>query len=139
MIYLGIDYGTRRVGISVSDEGGTFAFPFVVLENNSQMFSEIETIVQEKTVGYLVVGMPKPGGDLDQSTVRTWAEDLASRLDLPLSFQDETLTSHFASSYLSPSKNVADSRDAMRGRSGDTPDAAAAALILQRYLDKKSK
>jgi putative Holliday junction resolvase len=139
MTYLGIDYGKKRIGLSVSDEGGTFAFPFVIIANDRDAFSKIETIVSEKNIGHLVVGVPKPGGDLDQTTVRTWAEDFSSRLKIPVSFQDETLTSHFASGKLVDTSRLADSRDRMNGKTESSPDALAAALILQRFLDKKTR
>lgn len=136
MIYLGIDYGARRIGIAVSDESGGFAFPVCVIQNADAAFSEIEKLVKERAAEKLVIGMPAPGGDLTQTAVRAWGEEIGDKLGLPVVFQDETLTSHFASGSLSPNKNTSDSRDRMKGSTGGTPDATAAALILQRYLDK---
>ena len=59
MRYLGIDYGSKRVGVAVSDEEGKFALPLSVLSNNQKLLPEIKKIIAEKQVGAVVLGESK--------------------------------------------------------------------------------
>jgi putative Holliday junction resolvase len=56
MKYMGIDYGTKRIGIAVSDDGGTIAFPRVILGNSPRLFEEILDIVRTESIDGIVVG-----------------------------------------------------------------------------------
>ena len=56
MRYLGIDYGAKRVGIAISDEGSKIAFPYVILENIKGLVGEIKTICAHENVGTIVIG-----------------------------------------------------------------------------------
>ena len=56
MRYLGIDYGSKRVGVAVSDEAGEFALPLSVLPNDKKLLPEIKKIIAEKQVGAVVLG-----------------------------------------------------------------------------------
>jgi putative holliday junction resolvase len=127
MKYLAIDYGKKKVGIATSDEGGEMAFPCMVIENNKMLLTEIRQLCKELKIGAIVMGE-----SLDQNgkpnaiakDARAFAVQLEDTLDLPLSFEKEWMTSVHA-------------RAMQEGK--EIVDDSAAALILQRYLDKKNK
>lgn len=123
MRYLGIDYGRKRVGIARSDPGGKIAFPVKTIEGyeRAKLITEIAGVVRADGVGAIVVGLPQvpPGGDPSLvPEVRAFAKELGARCGVPVAFADERFTSKIAE-FSSP-------RDS---------DAAAAALILQGFLD----
>ncbi|MFZ2151929.1 MAG: Holliday junction resolvase RuvX [Minisyncoccia bacterium] len=127
MKYLCIDYGKKKVGIATSDDGGEMAFPCMVLENNKVLIVEIKQLCKELKIGAIVVGE-----SVDQNgkpntiakDARAFAVQLEDTLDLPLYFEKEWMTSVHA-------------RVMQEGK--EVVDDSAAALILQRHLDKKNK
>ena len=54
--FLGIDYGTKRIGVAVSDESGTLAFPKEIIENDALTFKRLGEIITENNVSEIVVG-----------------------------------------------------------------------------------
>ena len=58
MKFLGVDYGDKRVGIAVSDEGGVFAFPRAVLPNTKKIFDEIKKICAEEKIEKSLLAFP---------------------------------------------------------------------------------
>lgn len=127
MKYLCIDYGKKKVGIATSDDGGEMAFPCMVLENNKVLLIEVKQLCKELKIGAIVIGE-----SVDQNgkpntiakDARAFAIQLEDTLDLPLYFEKEWMTSVHA-------------RVMQEGK--EVVDDSAAALILQRYLDKKNK
>lgn len=138
MRHLGIDFGTRRVGLALSDEGGRFVTPLEVLEVNGaeQAFVRIEELVSSEHVSALVVGLPL---NMDGSegpaahAVRQWAGELSVRTSRPVVFVDERLSSFAAEQTLRLRKQAGE-RMTRRGRKRRL-DAVAAAQLLQSYLD----
>ncbi len=123
MKYLGIDYGTKRIGIAVSDDGGSFAFPKAVIEN-AQALESIALLCKEEGVGAIVIGesVASNGETNDlMKAVNNFKEKLAAATNLPIFFEREDYSSVEAHRY----QTAAGSRD-----------DSAAAIILQRYLDK---
>lgn len=126
MRYLGIDYGRKRVGIARSDPNGRVAFPVKTIEGyeRAKLITEIGGVVQADAVGAIVVGLPQvpPGGDASLvPEVRAFAQELGTRCGVPVAFADERFTSKIAE--LSSPRDI---------------DAAAAALILQGFLDRQN-
>lgn len=127
MKYLCIDYGKKKLGIAVSDDGGEMAFPCMVIENNKSLLIEIKQLCKELKIGSIVMGE-----SVDQNgkpnpiakDARAFAVSLENTLDLPLFFEKEWMTSVHA-------------RAMQEGK--EIVDDSAAALILQRYLDRKNK
>jgi putative Holliday junction resolvase len=143
MRVLGVDFGQRRLGLALSDETATLARPWETLaagptpEVSADRVAERVTAhraADEAGIGAVVVGLPRrlSGEDTDQSEpARRFARALADRTGLPVHLQDERLTSREAESRLAIRE-----RDWRRRKS--KIDAAAAAILLQDYLDRPS-
>ncbi len=124
MKYLGIDFGSRRVGIAVSDDTGSIAFPRTVLANDRGVVAEIQKIVADETIEHVIVGDTRTiEGAANPITkdADTFIKTLASVLAIPVTPMWEGWSSVEAARY------------APKGEEHN--DAAAAAIILQRYVD----
>jgi putative Holliday junction resolvase len=139
--FLGIDYGTKRIGISISDENGILAFPKEIIQNNQSTFNKLNEIIQEEKVREIVIGESVDfKGKLNALSARieVFILELKEKFKLPVHKQKEFLTSVEArksgidKKSLSPSQAHSKIKQIKSGRI----DASAAALILQRYLDK---
>ena len=135
---VGLDFGFRRIGVAISDATQTLASPLTVLRPLDQthglrlVVAEIEKLIeQDDGVDGIVLGLPMfLDGTPNEMTrhVQAFAELLRARLHLPVFFQDERLSSHEADSRLaSHEKNWRVRKERL--------DSAAAAVILQDYLD----
>lgn len=138
MKLLGIDYGSKKVGIAVSDEGGTLAFPKKILANTDSLIDEIKILCAEEKIEAIVFGESiDQNGEENEIMVdiHKFKEILDQELKLPIFMQRESFTSMHA-------QHVAKA-DRPKARKTKKParkddDESAAALILQRYLDKKN-
>jgi putative Holliday junction resolvase len=138
---VGIDFGERRIGVAVSDASGTLARPLRTIERGASDADAVErlhTIIAElgkdEAVGSVVVGLPMhlDGSSSPQTRrITAMATLLSSRLTVPVVMQDERLSSREAEERLAV--RVKD----WRKRKAKL-DAAAAAVILQDYLDSRS-
>lgn len=141
MKILGIDYGTKRIGLALSDESESLAFPKSIVASGMAGLSKIMDIVTTEKVGKIVIG-----NSLDQSGERNvvmnhvdlFVTELKSRSGLPVELQDERFTSAFAKSldFEKAGFNVAQKKS--RLSTPDHIDDRAAAIMLQRYLDKNN-
>lgn len=139
---MGLDVGARRIGVAVSDATATLARPVGVLQVTSlaaavgPVREEIARLAAEDDpIGSVVVGLPRrlDGTDNDMTAaVQTFAVQLQRRLGLPVLLQDERLTSREAESRLAIREKDWRRRKARL-------DAAAAAIILQDYLDMQPR
>jgi putative Holliday junction resolvase len=141
MRFVGLDVGEKRIGIAVSDATGMLARPVGVLEARflgalalDQAASAVLRLASEDDgVAGVVVGLPRRlDGSANDMTprVRQFAEALGARIGLPVVLQDERLTSREAESRLATREKD------WRARKKQI-DAAAAAIILQDYLDTR--
>ena len=131
---LGIDYGTRRIGLAFGDELGVATpLPALIQADPAQRWAALLSIARERRVTDIVVGHPLNMDDSVGPKARQ-TEELAERLQvelgLPVHLVDERLTSYEAESTIPKSKR----RDV---RSSGTIDSRAATLILQDFLDQK--
>ena len=137
---LGIDVGERRVGLALSDPSGTLATPLVTLSSSSGIEPRVSAVVceidrlsrEDDGLGVVVVGLPRglDGREHEQTDrVTAFVEALRGRTTLPIVLQDERLTSREAESRLALRE-----RDWRKRK--QRLDAAAAAIILQDYLDR---
>ncbi len=140
---MGIDYGMKRVGIAVSDDGGTIAFPKKVLENSQNLFIEILEIVQQESVQGIVVGrsFDQTGNrNVVMDDIDVFVEELQKLSGITVELEDERFTSHFLKSFdFTKSIEKPISRERKVQKKDTAIDAQAAASILQRFLDKRQK
>ena len=142
MRVLGVDFGQRRIGLAVSDASGVLARPWRAVPAAASpraSAAEVAALLTGQAgdelsdLGAIVVGLPRRlgGGDTDQTRpARAFAEALGRLSGLPVHLQDERLTSYEAESRLSEREPDWRKRKAKI-------DAAAAAIILQDYLDSR--
>ena len=125
MKYLGVDYGSKRVGIALSDEAGDFVYPFSVLENENQndLVQKIVIICKWKKVEEIVVGESKNFKMKENDIMKEilpFVEELKEKIGLPVRMHPEFLSSQEAERLQGKNKML---------------DASAAAIILKSYLD----
>lgn len=128
---LGLDIGERRIGIAVSDELGILASPVGFVARGPKEEDELRALVERYRPVRLVAGLPVglSGREGPQAAVtRAFADALAATLGLPLDYWDERLSTAIAERSLIANKRRRDKRRL-------EVDAAAAAVILQGYLD----
>jgi len=131
---LGFDYGSKRLGIAVSDLMQSIATAYKIWPRAdwAKDVAEIKRIVAEKEVGAFVYGLPlqMDGGEGEiAKEVRAFAEKMAKEIPLPYMFWDERLSSAAMERFLI--KEV----DMSRAKRKKVLDASAAAYILQGALD----
>jgi len=132
---VGLDFGSKRIGVALSDELGVLATPRGAIHRQSynKDAAAISALVEEFAVERIVVGLPLglSGHATDQTRrVEQFAEMLASRVTVPVELWDERLTTVIAQSIV-PSDRAS--------RQAGHLDAVAAALILQGYLDHRAR
>lgn len=136
---LAIDYGRRRVGLAMSDEGARFASPLEVLEveHPDQALPDIRALIQREAVARLVVGLPL---NMDDSLGESGREVIAfvrhllgAEILIPVVFVDERLSSFEAEQNLITQKRLG--AKISRQQKKRRLDAVAAAGILQGFLD----
>ena len=138
MRYLGIDYGAKRVGLALSDEEGRMAFPYKIIKNDLELVDNIHNICGKEEVSAIVLG---ESHDLSgqpnkiMGSIEEFKRNIEGELDLPIYFEKEFMTSMFARGNLGKKEN--DARKTKKEQSVKIDDSAAA-LILQRYLDRKN-
>jgi putative Holliday junction resolvase len=124
MRLLGIDYGTKRVGIAVSDEAAQFALPFTVIVNTKTLVAEIAEIAEKNQVKEIVMGESK---DYKGAANAIMADSLKLK---------EQLEAKGFIVHLEPEFMTSVQAERFQGKNAKS-DSSAAALILQAYLDKK--
>ncbi len=128
MRILGIDYGEKKIGIAISDENAKFAFPNTVIDNTSisNVLKTIKIICDKNNIGKIVIGQSldfKGQPNPIMKRIEKFKTFLEERLNLPLEFENEVLTTKQA--------------ERSMGKSEKT-HSSAAALILQSYLDRNA-
>jgi putative holliday junction resolvase len=124
---LGIDYGTKRIGVAIAEPGSTLAFPLQVLVNDSQLWTNLDQIILARAVGAVVVG-ESVNLDGSPNAIAVKVEEFVTKLqglypEITINLEPEHYTSFAAERYLGKHEQV---------------DASAAAIILQAWLDRES-
>jgi putative Holliday junction resolvase len=133
MRVLAIDHGTKRMGIALSDELGVVATPleFIPAEPFSAFLARLKELIREKQVELILVGHPR---NMDGSygpaalKVQEFVAVLKETIAIPMKLWDERLTSAQANRFLIQA-------DVRRDKRKEKVDKAAAAILLQSYLD----
>lgn len=124
MRILGIDYGKKRVGLAISDETGSVAFPYKVLSNNKDLVRDVGNVCKEENVGLVVIGASRTLSGKDNpimKEIKTFKDRLLQESYLDIQLEPEFFSTVEATRFQKETAYV---------------DASAAAIILQRYLDK---
>lgn len=122
---LGIDFGTKRVGVALSDTSEVLAFPKVTLTNTKNLVSELAEICKKENVRIIVLGHSLDSQRNDNPVmekVHPFKTELETTLGIPVIFEQESWSSMEATRFQGENVNI---------------DASAAAIILQRFLDKQ--
>lgn len=136
MRVLGVDFGSKRIGLAVSDESGEFAFPAGVLESRGRKkdLAALRAVIVEKQVGSAVIGLPvhmdgRRGPEAEK--VQAFADALAATAGIPVATLDERWTSREAERLL---EGTSKSRR-RRQRKAGVVDEMAASIILRTFLE----
>lgn len=125
MKLLGIDYGSKRVGIAFSDENGEFAIPKTVLNFSKNLLKEVIDLAKEKDIKEIVMGESK-----------NYSGEANTILKESLKFKTELEKEGYIV-HLEPEFMTSANAERFQGKN-DMIDASAAALILQSFLDKRN-
>lgn len=138
MRYLGLDLGSKTLGLALSDQLGMIATSYKILRHNEDYDSLIPMLKEEieaNDVKALVLGLPKNMnnsiGERGEIALK-FKEKLESAFNLPVYMQDERLSTRQA-------ENLLISNDTSRKKRKKVIDSLAATIILQSYLDRREK
>lgn len=133
MKYLGIDYGTKRIGVAVSDDTGSIAFPLATVTAGPHALEEVANIARVNNAEMIIIGESlnyKNEPNEVMEDIEQFKSDIAELTGLPAAYEREFMTSMEAARQFAPDGSR------KKNPSQEKLDAAAAALILQGYLDK---
>ena len=133
MRYLGIDYGSKKIGLALSDEAGTMGFPHAIVLNTPRLIDELRALIAKEHIGAVVVGESRnlTGGENPiAKDARALADMIALHASVPVFFESEVFTS--AEARRAPAKEV---KSRAPQKHVDV-DASAASLILTSYLSR---
>jgi putative Holliday junction resolvase len=139
-VRIGVDVGSVRVGVAASDPEGRLAFPVTAVRRRSDGadLDELAAVIAEREAIEVVVGLPRTlsGGEgVAVTAARAYGAALGERVaPVPVTYADERLTTATADRQLRAARPRASARE-RRG----AVDAAAAAGILQSYLDRLTR
>lgn len=120
---LGIDYGSKRIGLAVSDETFTIARELTIL-SPKEFWIQIPQIIAEQEIDRIILGLPTnmSGGETEVTRqVQEFADRLEEQLHLPVEYVDERLSSQMAEQISGKKSGI---------------DSLSAQIILQNYLDQ---
>jgi putative Holliday junction resolvase len=121
---MGIDFGSKKIGIALSDDGGTMAFPHAVVPNDAKFFAVLVALVEDRSVEEIVIGHSLNNqGEPNKihEAVEALMLDITLQIGIPVHLEPEQYSSQQATQ--------------IQGRN-DMLDASAAALILDSYITK---
>jgi putative holliday junction resolvase len=124
MSYIGIDYGSKRVGIAVAEEGTGLAFPLVILENDEDLIHRIQELAKTRNTNQIILGESRNyHGEGNEIMIKI--KEFKNKLEkegFEVHMEPEFMTSAQAVHIQGENKML---------------DASAAAIILQSYLDRQ--
>lgn len=139
MRYLGLDLGTRTLGVAISDLTHTIASVYTTIrydeDDYDYLISELKSIVQKEGISKIVLGLPKNmNNTIGESAMRclNFKEIIENELQIEVIMEDERLTTVEATNYMLEA-NVS------RKKRKKKIDSLAAVIILQSYLDRKER
>ncbi len=124
MRYLGIDFGSKKIGLALTDDMGMMAFPYGVIPNDENVQSYIESLIKKEKVSEIIIGH-----SLDKEGIPNKIHEAAEALMLDLTL------SVGIPIHLEPEQYSTQEAIRIQGRNAQT-DAAAATIILNSYLER---
>jgi len=125
MRILGVDYGTKRIGVAITDEGAQMAFPKLVLQNDAKVIENFKKIITDNEIKTVVLGESKNFKMVDNEIMKEildFRDVLEKEINVDVVMYSEIYSSAQAEFF--------------QGKT-DMLDASAAAIILQSYLESK--
>jgi len=141
MKFLGIDYGSKRVGVAVSDDEGKIAFPKAIFANDKNLFENIKKIIdssfmqeKENFFGIVLGESLNYGGEKNKimKDIEKFKLEIEKKFNLPIYFEQEFMSS------IQARKNKKITTKQQNQKTMKIDDSAAA-IILQSFLDKKQE
>lgn len=137
MRYLGLDYGTKTLGLAISDVTATIATNLKVIRysNSEELIKELSRVIEEYKVSELVLGLPLNMNGTDSTRTndtREFKKELEDKFKIKVTLQDERLSTFEAQRMLISGNVRRDDRKKVI-------DSLAAVIILQTYLDKMKR
>ena len=128
---IGLDVGQKRIGVALTE--GEIISPYGVIEASdlTQSILEIGRIIREENVDLIVIGIPKHKDTLQVDKIHKFALELVKAVNLPIEYQDETLTSKESERILATSK-----LDPKSQQYKQEVDKLSAKLILEQHLNQ---
>jgi putative transcription antitermination factor YqgF len=126
--YLGLDWGSSKVGVALAHEETGIALPYGVLKNDEKLLEEIGALLQKEEVGTVIIGIHKSDTYKGDHEGEKLGKRIAERFEVAVEYQDEMFTSKMAQSNLiAQGYSQVSSQD----------DTEAARIILQSWLEKR--
>ncbi len=126
MKYLGIDYGSKKVGFAQSDDDGSIAFPLMISPNDNNLLKDTVELIRELKIGTVVIGESvDQNGKLNEigKEARTFGTRIEDAIDIKVVFEKEWFS-------------TVEARKQPGNEGNHEVDDQAAAIVLQRHLDK---
>ncbi len=130
---LGIDFGSKRIGLALSDPLRIFAYPYKTLNNDQNFWNDFKKIIEEKNVDKIILGYPMDDSGSKSEVagkVEKFSKELSKKFKIEIIFWDERYTSVMAQEKILESVTKKSKR-----RNKGLLDSNSAAIILQEYLN----
>jgi putative Holliday junction resolvase len=128
-ITLGFDVGSARIGVAIANSISRLPKPLTTLEVGEKVYDDIQHLIKHEKAAQIVIGLPRnlDGNETQQTnTIKTFAEGLRTKLNIPIYFTDEAVTSVQAETELKAQGRPYTKEDI---------DALAAVFILEDFLN----
>lgn len=134
MRYIGLDLGTKTLGIAISDITGTIATSYKIIRHDNDfnyLIKELKNIIEEKQIQTIVLGLPKNMNNTigERAQMVLEFKNMLEIFNLPIILEDERLTTRVA-------ENILINANVSRKKRKKVIDKMAANVILQSYLDR---
>lgn len=126
MKYLGVDYGSKKVGFAQSDDEGRMAYPLMIASNNATLVKDTLELIREMKFGVVVIGESVDGNGKPNAIAkeaRAFGAKVENAIDVKIVFEKEWYS-------------TVEARKQPGNEGNHNVDDQAAAIVLQRYLDK---
>lgn len=136
MRYIGLDLGTKTLGIAISDITGTIATSYKIIRHDNDfnyLIKELKNIIEEKQIQTIVLGLPKNMNNTigERAQMVLEFKNMLEIFNLPIILEDERLTTKVA-------ENILINANVSRKKRKKVIDKMAANVILQSYLDRSN-